>query len=499
MEIDLKKKLSRNLDENIGCFEAVFSDCKDIMRRHMTLGTGPKVKAFLAYIEVTLSEDSMAGKMLNHLWDMPGEEIYEYLEANGLGISDVKQLATMEDVVNGLLVGDAVLFIDGYDKVLKMPGGKGFPGRTVPTAQEEKVIRGSQEAFNESVKGNSALIRKRLRTPKVKLREAFVGVRSQTLVNIMYIEDLVPKGRIEMLEKELQAYEIDGALDSGVLEQLMEKKWYSPFPQFQSTERPDRAAKALLDGRVVVLSDNSPMALLLPTDIHCFFQAADDDNSRFEIVSLERILRYVGGFLAMVLPGLYLALTTFHTEVLPTRLLLSIGASRQGIPFSPLIELLFMEVAFELLREAGVRLPGVVSNTIGIVGGLIVGQTAVEARLVSTLVVVVVAMTALASFTIPNQELVDAFRLIKFFLIFCGGILGFFGIVAGLLLVLIHLSHLKSFGIPYLMPFVGADLNGYHDQRNNLVRWPLRKMTRRPIFARREERVRLRKTTGGEK
>lgn len=496
METDAKTKVSSQLEENVQQFETIFSDCKDILRRPMTLGRDPQVKAFLAYIEVTLSEDALVGKVLNHLWNKTGEEIYEYLEANGLGISDVKQLTTMEDVVSGLLVGDAVLFIDGYDKALKVPGGNGFPGRGIPEAQSEKVVRGSQEAFGESVKANSALIRKRLRTPKVKLKEAFIGTRSQTLLNIMYIDDLVPKGQIARLEKELQAYMIDGVLDSGVIEQLIEKRWYSPFPQFQTTERPDRASKALLDGRVVLLADNSPVALLLPTDIHCFFQAADDDNSRFEIVSLERILRYIGGFLAMVLPGLYLALTTFHTEVLPTKLLLSIGAARQGIPFSPLIELLFMEVAFELLREAGIRLPGVVSNTIGIVGGLIVGQTAVEARLVSTMVVIVVAMTALASFTIPNQELVDAFRLIKFFLIFCGGILGFFGIVAGLLLVLIHLSHLKSFGIPYLMPFVGADLNDYYDQRDNLIRWPLRKLTRRPIFARRQERIRLRKTEG---
>lgn len=487
------QKIRANIEQNIATFETIFKDCKDIMRRPMTLGTEPKVKAFLAYIEVTLGTESLSGEILNNLWQLPTEELYKSLESKNFGVADVKVLETMEDAVKGLLVGDAILFIDGFDKALKMPGA-GYPSRGVSEAEEEKVVRGSKESFYESVKANSALIRKRLRDPRVKLREVFAGVRSNTLINIMYMEDLVSPEEIASLEEDLTAYEIDGVLDSGILEQLVEKKWYSPFPQFQTTERPDRAAKAILDGRIVVLSDNSPMALLLPTDIHCFFQAADDDNSRFEIVSLERILRYLGGFLAMVLPGLYLALTTFHTQVLPTKLLLSIGAARQGIPFSPLFELLFMEIAFELLREAGVRLPGVVSNTIGIVGGLIVGQTAVDAHLVSTMVVIVVALTALASFSIPNQEFVDAFRLIKFFLIFCGGLLGFFGIILGLLLVVIHLSHLQSFGIPYLMPFVGADLNDYHDQRDNLVRFPLRKLTRRPIFAPREERIRLRKT-----
>lgn len=488
--MNTKQQISMDLKQNIDAFEQIFVDCKDIMRRPMTLGTEPKVDAFFVYIEVTLGKESLAGEILSHLWNLPADELYTSLETSHFGVSDVKQLETMEDVVSGLLVGDAILFVDGYDKALKIPGS-GYPSMGVSEAKEEKVLRGSKEAFCDSVKANSALIRKRLRDPRVKLREAFMGVRSNTLINIMYMEDLVSKEQIEIIEKELSSYEIDGVLDSGVIEQLVEKKWYSPFPQFQTTERPDRASKALLDGRIVLISDNSPIALLLPTDIHCFFQAADDENSRFEIVSLERILRYLGGFLAIVLPGLYLALTTFHTQVLPTHLLLSIGAARQGLPFSPLFELLFMEIAFELLREAGVRLPGVVSNTIGIVGGLIVGQTAVEAHLVSTMVVVIVALTALASFTIPNQEFGDAFRLIKFFLIFCGGLLGFFGIALGLLLVLIHLSHLKSFGIPYLMPFVGADLNDYHDQRNNLIRWPLRKMTRRPIFAPRHNRIRL--------
>ena len=487
-----EKKVSRDLQENVQEFERIFVDCKDIMRRHMELGEGRKVKCFLAYIEVTLSEDALIGKMLHHIRNMTKEEIYEDLLVNGMGISDVKYLPTMKEAAAGLLVGDAILFIDGFDKALKFPG-KGYPARTLPTANTEKVLRGSMEAFCESVKLNSALIRKRLKDPGLKVKDLQIGVRSNTLVNILYMDDLVSKERITKLEEELIKYEIDGVLDSGIMEQLVEKKWYSPFPQFQTTERPDKAAKAILDGRIVVMSDNSPMALLLPTDINSFFQTSDDYYSRFEIVSLLRILRYVGAVLATTLPALYLAVTTFHTQVLPTRLVLSFAASRQGIPFSPLVELLFMEIAFELLREAGVRLPGVSSNTIGIVGGLIIGQTAVEAKLVSTIVVVVVAMTALASFTIPNQELVNAFRLVKFFLIFCAGFLGFYGVFVGLLLVMIHLAHLKSFGIPYLMPFVGGDLNGYMDERDSIFRWPLRTMTRRPIYANEKERVRLSK------
>ena len=206
-----------------------------------------------------------------------------------------------------------------------------------------------------------------------------------------------------------------------------------------------------------------------------------------------RMLRYLAAFFAMTFPGLYLAVTNFHTQVLPTTLLLSFAAARQGVPFPAVVEVLIMEIAFELLREAGVRLPGAMGNTIGIVGGLIIGQAAVEANIVSPIVVIVVAFTALCSFAIPNEEFATAFRLLKFgFILLCSW-LGFYGFLISLLLVLVHLSHLKSFGIPYLMPFVGADLNGYQDERDSIFREPLFLMKRRPIYAKRNQRIRLRR------
>ena len=278
-----------------------------------------------------------------------------------------------------------------------------------------------------------------------------------------------------------------------MIEQLSEEKWYSPFPQFQTTQRPDRAAMSILEGRVIVLVDNSPTGLILPTDYNSFIKTSDDMYNRWEIASFGRILRYMAAFFAMTVPGLYLAVTNFHTQVLPTTLLLSFAAARQGVPFPAVVEVLLMEIAFELLREAGVRLPGAMGNTIGIVGGLIIGQAAVEANIVSPIVVIVVAFTALCSFAIPNEEFATSFRLIKFLFIFLCSWLGFYGFLYGLLLVLIHLSHLKSFGIPYLMPFVGADLNQYDDERDSLIRQPLFLMRRRPIYARRDQRVRLRR------
>ena len=486
--------VSENIKENIKAYRQIYKDCSDIKMREMMLGKKKNVRCFLAYIEVAVSnilmETTALGRLLSYLEQAPGEEIVEILDKNALGIADVTPFETMEEAAQGMLTGDAILFVDGYPKALKI-SDKGYPNMGVTEADSEKVIRGSNEGFADSIKVNTALIRKRVRSTKVKVKEMRPGVRSHTNVNLVYMEDLAYPEIIAEVEKRLNRYEIDGVLDSGVIEQLAEEKWYSPFPQFQTTQRPDRAAMAILEGRVVVLSDNSPVALILPTDYNSFIKTSDDYYNRWEVATFGRLLRYIASFFAMTFPGLYLAVTNFHTQVLPTTLLLSFQAARQGVPFPAVFEVLLMEISFELLREAGVRLPGAMGNTIGIVGGLIIGQAAVEANLVSPIVVIIVAFTALCSFAIPNEEFAFSFRILKFVFIAVCAWLGYFGFLISLLMVLIHLSHLTSFGIPYLMPFVGPELTGYEDQRDFLWRFPLRRITKRPIYAKRDKRTKL--------
>ena len=486
--------VSENIKENIKVYRQIYKDCSDIKMREMMLGRKKNVRCFLAYIEVAVSnilmETTALGRLLSYLEQAPGEEIVEILDKNALGIADVTPFETMEEAAQGMLTGDAILFVDGYPKALKI-SDKGYPNMGVTEADSEKVIRGSNEGFADSIKVNTALIRKRVRSTKVKVKEMRPGVRSHTNVNLVYMEDLAYPEIIAEVEKRLNRYEIDGVLDSGVIEQLAEEKWYSPFPQFQTTQRPDRAAMAILEGRVVVLSDNSPVALILPTDYNSFIKTSDDYYNRWEVATFGRLLRYIASFFAMTFPGLYLAVTNFHTQVLPTTLLLSFQAARQGVPFPAVFEVLLMEISFELLREAGVRLPGAMGNTIGIVGGLIIGQAAVEANLVSPIVVIIVAFTALCSFAIPNEEFAFSFRILKFVFIAVCAWLGYFGFLISLLMVLIHLSHLTSFGIPYLMPFVGPELTGYEDQRDFLWRFPLRRITKRPIYAKRDKRTKL--------
>ncbi len=491
-----KHQVSEKLELNIEWYKQIYEESADIKMQEMSLGTEHTCRCFLAYIEVSLNNTMLhytaLGRIIEFLEQAPLEKRNRMLDENAMGIADIAWYDTVEDAAQAMLTGDAILFVDGYARAMKI-ADQGYPGMSVQESDSEKVLRGSNENFTDSIKTNTALIRKRLRSTRVRVQEVSAGVRSHTNVNLIYMKDLAYPKVIEEIKKRLADYEIDGVLDSGVIEQLAEKKWYSPFPQFQTTRRPDRAAMAVLEGRVVVLSDNSPIALILPTDFNSFLKTTDDYYNRFEVATFARMLRYMAAFFAMTLPGLYIAITNFHTQILPTSLLLSFQEARIGVPFPAALEVILMEISFELLREAGVRLPGAMGNTIGIVGGLIIGQAAVDANLVSPIVVILVAFTALCSFAIPNEEFAFAFRILKFFFIAICAWMGYYGFLLGIMMVLVHLTKLKSFGIPYLMPFVGAELTGYEDERDSVIRMPLRMLKRRPIYARRNERTKLKK------
>ena len=489
-----KQLISKKIEENESAIKEAFAHCDDLKFRKLTIGENASVRGFVCYIEVNAGNNliNVLGRMLAYMETLSKEQLIETVKGNAFALSDADPYTYMEDAIRGVLIGDAVLFIDGVDAALKMPD-QGYPKMGISKSEAEKVVRGSDESFAESEKANTALIRKRIRNTKLKVKEFQVGVRSFTNVAIVYIEDLAEKALVEEIHRRLTEYDIDGVMDSGVMEQLAEESWISPFPQFQSTRRPDRAAMEVLNGKVVVLVDNSPVALLLPTDVNSFLKTTDDYYNRFYMATFARVIRYVAAFFALTLPGLYLAVTNFHTQILPTPLLLSFSKAREGVPFPAALEVLLMELSFELIREAGVRLPGTMGNTIGIVGGLIIGQAAVEANLVSPIVVIVVAFTALCSFAIPNEEFAFSFRVLKFLLIALSAWFGFFGFLIGLFLVLVHLASLKSFDVPYLSPYVGAQLNGYQDEKDSVVRFPLRMLWKRPMYANASERVKLKK------
>ena len=497
-KLEESRKVSANLRENEKYLRSRLENCSDILIRPMRLGDKHKVDCLMVYIEVAVSnmmlDDSALGKMINHFWEISPEDIQEFVRHNSLGIADVKKLENLDESIDAMLAGNAVFFIDGYDKAMKI-SSKGYPSTGVMEAESEKVLRGSREGFSDSVKSNSALIRKRLRDTRLKVEEYKIGVRSHTLTQVLYMDDLVHEGLLEEVKERLEEFQIDGILDSGMLEQLTEDVWYSPFPQYQTTERPDRAVQEILKGKVVILCDNSPEALILPGNFSSFMESSEDWYHRFEMASFLRILRYLAVIMATVLPGLYLAVIRFHTQILPSALILSFAEAREGVPFSSVVELIFLELAFELIREAGVRVPGSLGNAIGIVGGLVIGQAAVEGNLVSPIVVMIVALTALGSMTVPNEEFAAAFRLVKYGFLILGGYLGIYGIVLGVYLVIGHLAGLISFGIPYLVPFIKKEQKGSRGE--GVLRVPLRKRVLRPLYAREEQKIRLKRKESG--
>lgn len=403
---------------------------------------------------------------------------------------DMKSVSTMREAVDAVLGGDTAIFVDGQKKAIILSTKK-YPTRSIETPEKESGLKGPRDSFNENFRSDTALIRRRIKDTNLKLEQGTIGVRTKTVYGLMYMEDLVEQSLLDSIKNKLKSFEIDGIFDSGMLVHLLEDKWYSPFPQVQTTERPDKAASAILEGRVVLLVDNSPEVIILPATFNSFFQAADDYYNRFAVGTFARIIRYIAAYLSVLLPALYVAITCFYPQVLPTDFMLAIIGARNEVTFPVVVEVLLMEFLFELLREAGIRLPGQMGNTIGVVGGLIVGQAAVDASLVSTIVVIVVALTAICSFAIPNEEFASTFRLLKFVMIILAAVLGLYGILLGILVIQIHLASLESFGIPYMMPLTAGTVDDEIEYQDFVMRKPIFTMTKRPVYTREGRRRRF--------
>lgn len=505
------------LTENIQMLETLFKDCDDIVKKEFEFPWKEgKVHAYMVYVD-GLTDNTMVQEhviqpllhggqgsfnqtlsangpesSLGQDMSESSDELFSFLYYSKIDMADIKEETSFDAMVNSILKGDTALILNGYAKAIIISSKK-LPTRSIDESDTEAVMRGPRDSFNESIRTSTALIRRRIKDPKCKIVQHKFGERSRTDYAIIYMEDLVQDGLVDQIEDQLSVYEADAIYDSGMLEHYMHRKWYSPFPIIQSTERPDKAASAILEGRVAIAVDNSPEVLIVPATFNTFFQASDDYYNQWSVATFARILRYVASILAIGLPGFYIAITSYHLEMIPTKLLLAIAQARSLVTFPVVLEVLLMELEFELLREAGIRLPGPLGNTIGIVGGLIVGQAAVEAGLVSTIVVIVVALTALASFTIPNESFASAYRLLKFFLIIVSAIWGLYGFILGMFMIAIHLSGLVSFGVPYMVPSVSSADRRFESKKDFILRLPIYTMKRRPVFTQEGERRRLRR------
>lgn len=483
------------LEKNVEVLYQIFENCHDVVQKSFVLDRASKpVKIHIIYIDGLTNNEMVEEtiiKPLTYEWRGSNEkDIWDsilYCEAQTV---DIKKEKSFDLAVAAVLKGDTAVFVDGYNEAL-IVSTKKLPLRSISENDSEAGLRGPRDTFNEGFRQSTALIRRRIRDAKLKCEQGSIGQRSRTDYALMYLEDVADPALVCSLKQRLLAYDIDAIFDSGMAEHLLEDNWKSPFPSFQSTTRPDKVAAGIVEGRVAIVFDNSPEVIIAPSNFNMLLQASDDYYNRWAVGTFARLIRYIAAFLSITLPGFYIAVTVYHSEMIPTKLLYAIAAARSAVTFPVVVEVLIMEFLFELLREAGIRLPGPLGNTIGVVGGLIVGQSAVDAGIVSTIVVIVVALTAIASFAIPNEEFASVFRLLKFFIILTSSVYGLYGFILGLLVIAIHLSGLASFGVPYMMPAVAGTVED-NDGRNDFIwRAPIKNMTKRPVWAQAKNRVRL--------
>lgn len=351
--------------------------------------------------------------------------------------------------------------------------------RSIEQPKNEKTIRGTKESFTEDIGTNIFMIRHRLPSPNLFMEEFTVGARTKTKVAVLYVNDIANKNIVEELRNRLGNINIDGINDSGMLKQYIEDNPKSVFPQINNTERPDKAVAALLEGKICIICDTAPNILILPAVFSNFFTSPDDYYERTFVGNFNRIISYVAVIITIILPSLYISLTSYHPELIPFNLLMPLAQARKELPFPPFIEALLLEIGVEFLREMGLRMPEAVGKSLGVVGGIVLGDAAIRAKLVSPGMVIIVGVTAILSFTIANYSMVLSLRLVRFFIIILSAMFGAFGVTIGLLFILGHLIRLKSFGVPYLSPFAPVRAS---DLKDSFYRTFLFRMKKRPKY-----------------
>lgn len=406
------------------------------------------------------------------------KDLIKLLQERVLAVGDIQTVSCLDDVLQEVLCGNTVLLLDGYTTGLAA-STQGWKDRGVTEATTEPSVRGSREAFSETLRTNTSLIRRRIKHQNLRVETKPFGRLTQTNVAIMFIQDLADDKVVQEVRDRLSRIDIDGILESGYIEELIQDKTFTPFPTVYNSERPDVIAAELLEGKIAILVDGTPSVLVVPALFVSFLHAAEDYFFRSDISSLVRILRYIGIFIALLGPLLYVAITTFHQEMLPTQLLISLAAQREGIPFPAVLEAIMMEILFELLREAGIRMPRMIGPAVSVVGTLVIGQAAVDAGIVSAAMVIVVSTTAICSFVFPAYSMSNAFRMLRFPLMLLAASFGLFGVCIGLIAIVLHLCSLRSFGVPYMSPLAPMIIK---DQKDTIFRFPQWAMRTRPSF-----------------
>ncbi len=434
-----------------------------ILREFAIVFKDRKYPAFLVYYEGMVSSERIDDFIMQslHLISPKGDDdLKTTISEQLLSANQLKMSSSIEQILSTVNYGGCAVFADTLDTAFLLDV-KGWERRGVSQPVSENVIRGSQEGFTGTVRINTGMVRRLVRQEKLICEGFELGKKSKTPCNLMYVKGQADAKTVTEIRRRINAIETDFITDSGELEQAIEDFSYFPSPQIISTERPDRAANALMEGKAVILLDGTPYALIMPITAFELIHTPEDRALRYPYANLVRLMRLIALFISLLLPAIFVAMCNFHQETIPVHLLFAISASRRGVPFTLVTELVLFEIAFEIIREASIRIPSSAGSAIGIIGGLIVGQAAIEANIVSPIVIIIVALTGIGSFTIPSYSLTFAYRILKYIYIVLGATSGFLGITFGLTVHLIMLCNSQSFGTPFLAPFSHSTKNNY--------------------------------------
>lgn len=468
---DSNQEFTTDIEQNEKVLQGIFQDCSDLEYRRIEINRN--IHWLIVYIDSLIDKKTLEEHVIKPLQlsvtSETSPEDTSNLPSEMISIGTTNSSAKVSETVRHVLEGHAAILTAGSSTVLTV-SIPGLSKRSLEEPSSEPVIRGPRDGFIEQISTNISLIRARLKTSKLKVEYITLGELSQTRMAITYLKGIAKETLIEEVKSRLKPIQLDGVLDSGYIEEFIEDQPYSPFPQVHSTERPDVVAAELLEGKIAILVDTTPFVLIVPMTFWTGLQASEDYYIRWPIATFVRWIRFLFINFAIFAPPLYVAITTFHQEMIPTNLVLSIAASREAVPFPAMIEALLMEIIFEALREAGIRLPKQIGPTISIVGGLVIGQAAVQAGFISAPVVIIVSITGISAFTIPRYSFANGIRLLRFPMLFLAGTLGLYGIVLGLLGIMLHVTSLRSFGVLYFSPITPLKLTALKDV---LIRIPI--------------------------
>lgn len=486
---EIEWALTDSLDKNIDLIKNIFQNDDTIIFREFSNDDKSSQRFCLIFIDGMINNkivnESIIEPIMRCKFDKFKNKDFLYkLKENIIISNTIKITDDFNEIVSLVLYGCSLLLIDNQNKAI-IVDTKGFNERAITEPISETVVRGSRESFTETIMTSLTLLRRKIQSPNLKFKFREVGRLSKTKICLCYIDGIVNQNILDEVNRRIDDIDIDAVLESGYIEELIKDSPLSPFSTVGSTERPDIVASKLLEGRIAIFIDGTPFVLTVPFLFIEYFQANEDYYNQFLFGTINRILRIITFFLATSIPAIYVALTTFHQEMIPTPLLLSISASREGLPFPTIVEAILMLLAFEILRESGIRLPSPIGSSISFVGAIILGQAAVEARLVSAPIVIITALSGISNFL--TFKMLEGLIVVRTTFLLLSGFLGLYGYIFGVIGLVIHLMSMRSFGVPY-MSYIGS--LKFQELKDTAIRAPWWLMYYRPRLLARSNLVR---------